>query len=140
MRIREIMTAWPWTVTPADTLRTAFSRMRDHGFRHLPVVKGDEVVGMITDRDIRMIIGPDARDLPVDDVPDELLERPVAWFMSSPVETVDADDDVAEACRRMAVLRIGALPVVDEDGTMVGICSVTDVLNVAAAALEGAWE
>jgi CBS domain-containing protein len=56
MKVVDVMTEAPVTVTPEDTIRRAEALMSEHGIRQLPVVQGRALVGVVTDRDIRSIV------------------------------------------------------------------------------------
>ena len=125
MLVRDLMSAKPVTVTPQDSLETAMAAMVEHRIRELPVLEDGELAGILTERDVKMALGPDARRMRLDSIDPRQLDGAVDWFMTRAVETVGAATD------RLLELRIGALPVVDEEGELVGILSVTDVLRAA---------
>ena len=58
-RVKRVMTAFPYSIKPGAPLPQAIEFMREHAIRHLPVVDADEVVGMLSDRDIKLVLGPD---------------------------------------------------------------------------------
>lgn len=131
MLVRDLMSAKPVTVTPQDSLETAMAAMVEHRIRELPVLEDGELAGILTERDVKMALGPDARRMRLDSIDPRQLDGAVDWFMTRGVETVASDDTVGAATDRLLELRIGALPVVDEEGELVGILSVTDVLREA---------
>ena len=131
-QVRDWMTSDPLTVTPDTELMEARALLEEHGFRHLPVVDGDRLVGMVSDRDVRIDQGDLER---LDD--EHLLarirsRRSVEAVMSSPVHVVEPDAPISEAARLMLSRRVSALPVVDELGdegaTLVGVVTTTDCL------------
>jgi CBS domain-containing protein len=101
----------------------ALTLMRDRAIRHLPIVDGLRVVGLVSDRDVRAVLG---RALPG--------TTPVREFMSTDVQTISPDDDLTEAARLMSRLKIGCLPVVDRED-LVGMITVTDLLEHCASVL-----
>jgi acetoin utilization protein AcuB len=120
MRTRNLV-----SVRPDDDLAVAAQIMRWAGVRHLPVLEGTEVVGVLTERDLlRHRAEAGSRD------DAELLVR---TFMTRPPETIGPDEDVAAACAMMVARRIGCLPVVD-GGKLVGIVTTTDLLGSQLAA------
>lgn len=132
MRVRELMTPRPVRVSPATSLMEARRLLARHDVRHLPVVAGDAVVGVVSDRDLVL------RDRRLADALDrlhcELVDgryRRVADVMSSPAVTVEADTPAATAATLLRTRRISALPVVD-DGRLVGIVTTTDLLGAVA--------
>ncbi len=116
------MTRNPVTVTLADKLTVAATRMSEGGFRSLPVVEGDKLVGIITDRDLRAHVGYHDH-------------TEVKLAMTEPVLTIAPDTPVQEAARLLRERKIGALPVVEE-GRLVGIVSTVDVLEALTAEAE----
>ena len=59
--VRDVMTSEPITIAPDDTLADAIEILRKHHIHGLPVVEDRKVLGMITDRDLRTMLGPGAR-------------------------------------------------------------------------------
>src|SRR4029453_3838449 len=104
------MTRRPVTVSPRATVAAAVSAMRRGRFRHLPVVAGPELVGVVSDRDLE--VSPGA---PVEGA-EALGDRPVAEFMSSQPITVWPDEPVEVAARLLVDHAIGCLPVVAGEG------------------------
>jgi acetoin utilization protein AcuB len=109
------MTADPATTSPEATLAEVYEKMREGGFRCMPVVKSDRLVGMITDRDIRNR----AR---------EMEDVEVNQAMTDEVVTVAPATSVQEAARLLLECKVGGLPVL-EDGRLVGIITVEDVIK-----------
>jgi acetoin utilization protein AcuB len=136
MKVRDWMTPEPETVDRFAPLAEAIAIMQELGVRQVPVVDGHEVVGILTDRDLRLLLGIPASEEGLDREERPEFERPVTQFMTRGLVTVSENLDLAEACRILAELRVGSLPVVDEDGRLSGILSVTDVLKAAAILLE----
>ncbi len=137
MKVRQLMTAYPHHVSVGATLRDAVESMLRHEVRQLPVLQDGTVVGMITDRDARRALGSAGGRLTLATLSGEQLADPVSRWMSHGAATFGPDDDVAVACRALATLRVGAMPVVDEDDQVVGILSVTDLLSEAADLFDG---
>jgi len=112
------MTPFPHSIDVDAPLEDAHKLMREHRFRHLPVMSGGEIVGVLTDRDIKLVLGPDfgspeERELRVRDA---YVERPCVVPASTPV---------AKVARVMAQNRIGSA-IVTKHGKLVGIFTVTD--------------
>jgi CBS domain-containing protein len=130
--VADLMTRDPITVHRDDHLLDAAARMRNAGIRHLPVIDAElHVIGMLSDRDLRTVIGDPSRALEagrttrVDDLR-------VADAMSSPVTTTAMDARGAEVARYFIDHSISAVPVVDDDDRLVGIVSYIDILRVMA--------
>jgi CBS domain-containing protein len=99
-------------------------------FRHLPVVdEQGELVGMLSDRDLRALERPYAQDAETVGTRLQNAGVPVATIMSGNVTSVDPDADVTEVMELMLENKIGALPVVDAEGALVGIVSYVDVFR-----------
>jgi CBS domain-containing protein len=123
--VSRLMSARASCVEPNATLVEARNRMQQLRIHHLPVVAGDELKGMLSDRDLRWAEG---RSLPD--------ETPVEDFMSDFVVTIQPEHLVTAAASSMLEHRFGALPVVD-DGRLVGILTATDLLDHCMQTL---WE
>jgi CBS domain-containing protein len=123
MKVVDVMTEAPVTVTPADTIRHAKALMSEHGIRQLPVVQGRALVGVITDRDIRSILGdePEARTM--------ALQTLVGTVMSTEPVTLSPHDDLQTAVAALIDEKFGGFPVVDQDAGLLGIVTHIDVLR-----------
>jgi acetoin utilization protein AcuB len=118
----------PLTVSPHDSFRHAMTLIRQKGIRHLPVVEGDRVVGIVTDRDIRQASPSPATGLEIHELHFLLEQVKVREIMTTKVVTVTPQTLIEEAARLMLRHRIGGLPVVQE-GRLVGIITETDILQ-----------
>jgi acetoin utilization protein AcuB len=136
MRIRELMSDKPITVDPETSMLEARQRMREERIRHLMVTDNARVVGIVTDRDIRLNLPSPATSLSVWEVNYLLARLTVREIMTASVIVVDPDRPIGEAARIMIDHKIGALPVVDE-GRLVGIVTESDF--VRAMAEVGGW-
>jgi CBS domain-containing protein len=117
-KVREVMTDRPRCVTMETPISEVAQLMESEDIGSLPVLEGDQLAGMITDRDIvvRAIAqGKDPRGMPV---------REVA---SRELVTVYADDDLSNALKKMASQQVRRLPVVDEENRLVGVLAQADV-------------
>ena len=121
MLIAEVMKPDPITISDKTKLNDAYKLMLDKGIRHLPVIKNWKLVGLVTDRDLRLATSKLAEH-PFN--PDTEVEK----VMSHPVNTISPNDPVERATQIMRELKIGCLPVVEEDH-LVGIVTVTDLLD-----------
>ena len=132
MKIKQWITREVITIEPEASVKKAFGLMKSMGIRHLPVVKNDRLVGIVTDRDLRR---PKISD--VFKSWDELYRLndtiAVEDIMASPVITIREDAVIQEAAQRMVEKRIGALPVTDTAGKMVGIIAESDILRAFVA-------
>ncbi len=135
MRVSEHMTRKVITAAPDDGVRETFFRMRETGIRHLPVLDGAQLVGIISDRDLRRPDWVDeAPDLSYDYQLDDNLS--VADLMTRHPITVHTYDDLATACALIDRHGFGALPVMDKGNHLVGIVSKADLVRAFAHFLE----
>lgn len=121
MLVRDIMNKALLTVAPEATLEEAYRVMQTMHIRHLPVMSGGRLVGVVTDRDLRLATSslksdPFAPGARVGDV------------MATEPKTAGPTDSVEEAARTMRELKIGCLPVLDGD-ELVGIVTGIDLLD-----------
>ena len=135
MRISEWMTTVPITVSPATPVSEARELMHRKQIRHLLVLEGERLAGIITDRDIKLNLPSPATSLSVWEVNYLLTRLTVGEVMTKHVITTGSERPVAEAVRLMLVHKIGALPVTEE-GQVVGIITETDLLRAFARRLE----
>jgi acetoin utilization protein AcuB len=128
MLVTRRMTRDPVAVSPDDTLAHALQLTRERRIRHLPVVRDGELVGIVSDRDVRL-----AMPSPLGTADPEraafLHNTTVAQVMVREVVTAGPLETVEDAARLLVRHRIGALPVVDGFGRLVGILSETDILH-----------
>ena len=131
MRVGDLMTAKPITVAPGTPMLEARQRMVEERIRHLVVVEDGRVVGIVTDRDIRLNLPSPATSLSVWEINFLLARLTVGNVMTSTVLVVEPDRPIAEAARIMIEHKIGALPVVD-GGQLVGILTESDFVRTMA--------
>lgn len=132
MEVSEIMTPNPERAEVTETVRDALFKLVELDVRHLPVVDQKELVGMLSDRDLREYVIPMASDLEMVNTSDARFERPVSEVMQGDVIHVHPETDVSEVIELMIDHKIGAVPVVQPStGTLVGIVSYIDVIREA---------
>jgi acetoin utilization protein AcuB len=131
MQVKDAMQAGALTASPEERVRTAVQRMRGYNMRHLPVVaEGYRLVGIVTDRDFRQAGASDEPHMAAYEWTDLLDNMTVQDIMTTQVYTVREETPVATASRLMLEHHIGCLPVVDDNHTLIGILTVTDLLRV----------
>jgi acetoin utilization protein AcuB len=128
LRVGDIMSVSPVTVTPSTSVHAAQALMQRRKIRHLPVLKDGRLVGMISDRDIRLVLPSPATSLTVWEIRHLLDKLTVGEVMTYVVMTTAPDCPVTEAVGRMLGHKVGALPVI-ADRQVVGILTRTDVLR-----------
>jgi CBS domain-containing protein len=126
-----VMTRDPATAHPGDTMVDAVARMRGLGVRHLPVVDGDHrLVGIISDRDVRSAVAEAHEASDDDDVPNtRIAALRVRDVMTRDPFTLLPNATIGQAARLLIEHQIGAAPVVDSNGRLVGILSYVDVMR-----------
>jgi len=125
MLCSEIMKATVECVSPNDTAQTAARRMRDHNIGLLPVCTSElKVVGTLTDRDLttRLI----AENQPGSTAVEEVMTRNVVACRST--------DTIEHAEELMGLFRVGRILCTDEDGTLVGLISLSDIAAYESSA------
>jgi acetoin utilization protein AcuB len=138
MLVGDVMQMKVVTITPKTTLPEALRLAQAHRIRHLPVLDTGELVGIVSDRDLKRAMASPATSLEAHELK-YLLERlQVAEIMTKRVITTGPTSPLEEAARLMVIERISALPVM-EAGQLVGIVTETDVLDLFLQAM-GAGE
>ena len=118
-RLKTVMTPFPHTVDIAAPLAEVRSFMREHHIRHLPVMEEGQLAGIVTDRDIKLLLGPDF------DFPDE-SELTARDAYQPEVYVVDINSRLDDVLLDMAGQRIGSA-LVTRKGQIAGVLTVTDV-------------
>ena len=128
----DAMTPFPLTIRPEAPLAEAVALMIAHHVRHLPVMDGQSaIIGVLSERDVRTAIGDPVEYL-------DLFHRAAAKYRVRDVMTKGAiavpfDQPLRETAKSFADTRVGALPVVDKFGALIGIISYVDALRLLAA-------
>ena len=126
--IRELMTKEPHALASGATVMEAARLMRDEDMGIVPVVDGDKLVGTVTDRDIAIRVVAEGRS------PETVTVGEIA---SRELVTIDPQQELDEALRLMARHQVRRLPVVEEDGKLVGIVAQADIARNASDAQTG---
>jgi acetoin utilization protein AcuB len=117
------------TVKPDDSLRTAWRKMNEHHVRQLPVVDGAKLVGILTDRDIRLHVVYLEDRLESTDSYNEALEALVEGVMTDEVKVLRPEQTVEDAIHLFISEKFGGAPVVDAAHHLVGIVTYIDLLE-----------
>lgn len=129
MKVGNYMTPEPITVAEDDSMAEAVLVMRRQKIRHLPVVNGNLLVGIVTDRDLRRA-SPSLLSGIAEEKYQEVLEStPVSKIMTREPFTVRLDTDLADAVSILVDKKISSLPVVN-GAELVGIVTEVDALRV----------
>ncbi|MEW6262654.1 MAG: CBS domain-containing protein [Thermodesulfobacteriota bacterium] len=117
MQVSQIMSHQVITLGPESGLEEAVRLMKEHDIRHLPVVEGDRLVGLVTERDVRSALFP------------ALIEEiKIKDLMIAEPLTIGPEVLIEEAARIIYRHKIGCLPVVDKKRRLKGILTVADLL------------
>lgn len=123
--IQKYMTAMPHTIGGDLPLKKALSMMREHSIRHLPVQTGGDLVGILSDRDVKLASSfSDAEKLTVEDV------------MSPDPYTVSVDATIDHVAFEMAEHKYGCAVIMQANKKVVGIFTATDGLRVLGEILQ----
>lgn len=126
--VAEIMTRNVATITPEDTIRRAAQLMDELNVGSIPVCRGDDLIGMVTDRDITV------RATSLGESPDDTLVQEV---MSTDVHWCYDDQEVDEVMEQMSDFQIRRVPVKNRDtGELVGILSLGDLATKHSAEVD----
>lgn len=136
MVVEQIMTKNPVTASATMSVRSVINLLYELDVRHVPVVDGGELVGILSDRDLREVAAPLLAQEELTGEGSERLEQPISRLMSSDVVSVNPETDLSEVVDLMVEHRIGAVPVVaPKSQDLVGIVSYIDVLKAASRVL-----
>ena len=117
-KVRDVMTRRPRGVSPDTPVSQVAEVMEIDDIGAVPVLEGEELIGMVTDRDIVVRAVAKGKN------PDGM---PVREIFSREVVTVGPDDNLSDALQLMASHQVRRLPVVDQDNRLIGIVSQADV-------------
>lgn len=135
MLVRDIMTERVIAIDPTMPIGDVYALMEQRNIRHFPIVRDNDLVGIVSDRDIRSV----GSELPSAQQ-GVTLQDPVERIMSAPPITTYADDPVEESAHILRERKIGAMPVVDEQDRLIGIVTGIDFLEalIKMTGVEGA--
>lgn len=137
MLVRDLMTRTLITVRPDTPVLDARAVMTKERIRHLLVTEADRLVGLVTDRDIRLNLPSPATSLSVWELNYLLARLTVGSVMTRSLITIGPDRDAREAAEIMLEHKIGALPVL-QGHRPVGILTETDLVRAFARHMDPA--
>lgn len=132
MLVRKWMSPNPHTVQVHETVAEAIRLMKENDIRHLPVLEGRKLVGIVSDRDVKEFTPSKATTLDVYELHYLLSKATVADAMRRDPMRVAPEDPIERAALLMHDQKIGCLPVVDAAGEVVGILTQEDVFEALA--------
>ncbi len=124
--IQKFMTTQPQSIESAESIKKALDRMSKVGVRHLPVTKNGKVVGIVSDRDLKLVLGFEEIDSAEVTVADVCHPKPYI---------VGPDALLHEVAEEMAEKRLGSAIVV-QNGKLVGIFTTVDACRALAEVLQ----
>ncbi|MGI9336234.1 MAG: CBS domain-containing protein [Gammaproteobacteria bacterium] len=129
LTVKSLMSRIPETIRPTDTLRDALATMNNSACRELPVLDNGRIVGIVTDRDLRLAVNsPLLAEEEAVARADLLSETSVAACMTTGLITTTSETPAVEAAEMLKLNRISAMPVLHE-GALVGMISTTDFVD-----------
>ena len=134
MKVADLMTTHPVSVDPEDSIQQVWDIMDQENIRQLPVTKDKELIGIITDRDIRSFLG--GRSLSYLEEREVAMKTKVGTVMTDKPITLSPEDDLREAVELLLDEKVGGIPVVDPHVGLMGIITYVDVLRCFLEQLE----
>ena len=129
MKVKDLMSTNVLTVSPNDKVDRVFFLFNFENIRHMPVVEKGKLVGIISDRDLKKVLGPVKKFLErADGSTVSISARKVRTIMKRGLITIGPEQRAADAAAIMAKRKIGALPVVSKE-KLIGIVTATDILK-----------
>ena len=119
MLVKEYMTANPIYLNPDEDVTKAFNTLLENRVRQAPVVDNGELVGMVSDRDLRMAMVQNLK----------MNKLTVGFIMTKDPVTVTEDCKMTDASKILGVGKFNAIPVLEESGKLTGIISTTDIIK-----------
>lgn len=129
MKVKDLMSKNVLTVSPEDKVDRVFFLFNFENIRHMPVLEKGKLVGILSDRDLKKVLGPAKKFLErADGSSVTISARKVRTIMKRGLVTIGPEQRAADAAAIMAKRKIGALPVLQKD-KLVGIITATDILR-----------
>jgi CBS domain-containing protein len=135
--VSEFMTRDVVTLREDQSVEHVDDAMRALRFRHMPVVDGKRLIGLVTQRDVLRVTASTLS--PAKTIQDAYIARHfrIRDIMTREVDTASPETSVVEAAELMTRKKLGCLPVVDREGTLLGIITEADFVKLCAAILKG---
>ncbi|MBI4462746.1 MAG: CBS domain-containing protein [Acidobacteria bacterium] len=136
--VGDIMTREITTLPHDAKLLDAVLLMRSSGFRHMPVVNGDRLVGLLSDRDVQRASPSIFGKMSPEEYNRIFETTPIEKVMARDPVAVKPDAPITEVVKLMHERKFGSVPVVEGDNKLVGIVTTTDLLALLSNVLGGA--
>lgn len=134
--VRSYMTTTVKTLTQEDTVYDAVLMEMGSRIRHIPVVEGQSLVGIVTDRDLKRAMPSVATGTNREDYERALSTIRIGQIMTKSPHTVTPDTSIEEVVRIFCEKKYGALPVIEGKNTLVGIITQIDILRGLLAIMQ----
>lgn len=119
MLVRDYMTKNPIVFSPDDDVKDAFNMLIENSIRQAPVVEDGELIGIATDRDLRMAMVQNLK----------MNSLTVGIVMTKDPVIITEDTKITDAGKIISIGKFNAIPVIEESGKLSGIITTTDILN-----------
>ena len=119
MLVREYMSANPFVLSPDEDVTKAFNLLLENRVRQAPVVDKGELVGIVSDRDLRMAMVQNLK----------MNKLTVGFIMTKDPVTITEDSKVTDASKLLGIGKFNAIPVIEDTGKLKGIISTTDIMK-----------
>lgn len=130
MKVKDRMTPDPFTVAPDTNVAEAFKIMKDKNIRRLPVVDKNKLVGIVTLSDLNQAAPSSATTLSIYELNYLLAKTKIKDILGkTKLISVDQNAYIEVAAKMLREYKIGGMPVVDEQGKLVGIITETDIFD-----------
>jgi len=130
MFVKEYMTKNLILLSPKDDVKNAFTVLLENRIRQAPVVENGELVGIATDRDLRMAMVQNLK----------MNNLTVGLVMTKDPVTLTEDTKITDAAKIISIGKFNAIPVIEESGQLIGIITTTDILNYFIDQMEDKYE
>ena len=135
MKVKKWMTPDPKSVEANDPVKTAVNLVIENRIRHLPVVLGDSLVGIISDRDLKRAMPSIVAGATAEEYQAFMEKTSVQQIMTADPLACAPDDDLVDLVRQFCEKKVGAIPVVEAE-RLVGIVTQTDMMEAFLSMLE----
>jgi acetoin utilization protein AcuB len=135
MKVKDWMTPDPKSVQANDPVKTAVRLVVENRIRHLPVVMGESLVGIISDRDLKRAMPSIVAGATADEYQAFMEKTTVEQVMTADPLACGPDDELVDLVRLFCEKKVGAIPVVDSE-RLVGIVTQTDMMQAFLTMLE----
>jgi acetoin utilization protein AcuB len=135
MKAREWMTSDPKVVNEDDVVKKAVMLVVENRIRHLPVVRGGSLVGIVSDRDLKRGMPSVVAGATPEEYQAFMEETPIEHMMTTDPITCSPDAELVDLVRSFCQHKVGAIPVVEGE-RVVGIVTQTDMMQAFLAVLE----